>query len=67
MGVVLLSIMHLHGQSITVIDAFTQRPLEEVMVVSQNKERYSYSDNKGKIGLERFEASGLLTFQLMGY
>ena len=67
MGVVLLSIMHLHGQSITVIDAFTQRPLEEVMVVSQNKERYSSSDNKGKIGLEQFEASGLLTFQLMGY
>ena len=66
-GVVLLSIMHLHGQSITVIDAFTQRPLEEVMVVSQNKERYSSSDNKGKIGLEQFEASGLLTFQLMGY
>ena len=47
----LLSIMHLHGQSLTVIDAFTQRPLEEVMVVNQNKERYSFSDISGKIDL----------------
>lgn len=63
----LLSIGHLHGQSITVIDAFTQRPLEEVMVVNQNKERYSSSDISGKIDLEQFVASDLLTFQLMGY
>ena len=63
----LLSIMHLHGQSITVIDAFTQRPLEEVMVVNQNKERYSSSDISGKIDLEHFVDSDLLTFQIMGY
>ena len=67
MGIMLLSIGHLHGQSITVIDAFTQRPLEEVMVVNQNKERYSSSDISGKIDLEQFVASDLLTFQLMGY
>jgi hemoglobin/transferrin/lactoferrin receptor protein len=67
LGVMLLSIVHLHGQSITVIDAFTQRPLEEVMVVNQNKERHSSSDINGKVGLEQFEASDMLTFQLMGY
>ena len=66
-GIMLLTIMHLHGQSITVIDAFTQRPLEEVMVVNQNKERYSSSDISGKIDLEQFIVSDLLTFQLMGY
>ena len=66
-GIMLLSIGHLHGQSITVIDAFTQRPLEEVMVVNQNKKRYSSSDIRGKIDLEQFVASDLLTFQLMGY
>ena len=67
MGIMLLSIGHLHGQSITIIDAFTQRPLEEVMVVNQNKKRYSSSDIRGKIDLEQFVASDLLTFQLMGY
>ncbi len=67
MGIMLLSIGHLHGQSINVIDAFTQRPLEEVMVVNQNKERYSSSDISGKIDLEQFLVSDLLTFQLMGY
>ena len=67
LGVMILSIVHLHGQSITVIDAFTQRPLEEVMVVNQNKERHSSSDINGKVGLEQFEASDMLTFQLMGY
>ena len=66
-GVMLLSIVHLHGQSITVIDAFTQRPLEAVMVVNQNKERYSSSDANGKIELEQFVALDRLTFQLMGY
>ena len=66
-GVMFLTIVHLHGQSITIIDAFTQRPLEEVMVVNQNKERYSSSDVNGKIGLEQFDASDMLTFQLMGY
>ena len=55
LGVMLLSIVHLHGQSITVIDAFTQRPLEEVMVVNQNKERHSSSDINGKVGLEHLE------------
>ena len=63
----LLSIVHLYGQSITVIDAFTQRPLEAVMVVNQNKESYSFSDVNGKIELEQFVASDLLTIQLMGY
>lgn len=66
-GIMLLGIMHLHGQSITVIDAFTQRPLEEVTVVNQNKERYSSSNINGEIDLEQFVASDLLTFQLMGY
>ncbi|MEL0274659.1 MAG: hypothetical protein VW943_01880, partial [Flavobacteriaceae bacterium] len=67
MGVMLLSIVQLQGQSITVIDAFTQRPLEAVMVVNQNKEHYTSSDINGKIELEQFEALDQLTFQLMGY
>ena len=67
MSFVLLCIVHLQGQSITVIDAFTQRPLEEVLVVNQNKERYVTSDSNGKIDLEQFDATDQLSFQLMGY
>ncbi len=66
-GAILLSTLQLYGQKVTVIDAFTQQPLEQVMVVSQDKQRFTTSDLDGKLNLDTFTATDLLTFQLMGY
>lgn len=57
----------LFGQSVTIIDAFTQQPLEEVFIVSEDNSRYSSSDNKGTFDLSDFNPSDVLSIKMMGY
>ncbi|MGB1449041.1 MAG: TonB-dependent receptor [Flavobacteriaceae bacterium] len=56
-----------YGQTIRVIDALTQQPLEAVMVVNQNKDSYTSTDLNGAFSLETFSSDDVLNFQLMGY
>ena len=56
-----------YSQSITVIDAFTQRPLQNVVVISEDEQRYCSSNEKGQFDMDLFDSNDLLTFQLMGY
>ena len=57
----------LFGQKVKVIDALTQRPLEEVFIVSQDNIRYSTSDKEGSFDLANFSASDDLNIKMMGY
>jgi hemoglobin/transferrin/lactoferrin receptor protein len=57
----------LFGQKVKVIDALTQRPLEEVFIVSQDNIRYSTSDKEGSFDLADFSASDDLNIKMMGY
>lgn len=63
----LISTVKLFGQTVTIIDAFTQQPLENVMIVNQDKQRYTTSNLEGNINLNYFAATDSLRFQLMGY
>ena len=63
----LLGLNLLFGQEVRVVDAFTQAPLSEVLVINQTKDRYVSTDNNGVFALDHFQASDILTFQLMGY
>ena len=64
---ILLSTVKLSGQTVTIIDAFSQQPLENVMIVNQDKQRYTSSNQDGNIDLTYFAATDSLNFQLMGY
>lgn len=55
------------SQSITIIDAFTQRPLEGVVVVSEDEQRFCTSDQNGAFDLGVFTAKDILVFQYMGF
>ena len=55
------------AQTVTVIDAFTQQPLEQVMVINQYKDRYTTTNEIGRFELSQFLAEDQLSFQLMGY
>ena len=57
----------LNGQTVTIVDAFSQQPLENVMVVNQDQQRYTSSNQEGNIDLGYFANNDLLSFQLMGY
>ena len=63
----LFSTVKLFGQTVTIIDAFTQQPLENVMIVNQDKQRYTTSNQEGNINLSDFAGTDSLHFQLMGY
>ena len=66
-AVLFFSGIKINAQILTVIDALTQQPLEQVMVVNQDSQRYSTSNIKGEIALNVFLETDLLDFQLMGY
>ncbi len=55
------------GQKVTIIDAFTQQPLEAVFIVSDNNSRYTSSDNTGSFDLADFSPSDVLSIKMMGY
>ena len=59
----LISTVKLFGQTVTIIDAFTQQPLENVMIVNQDKQRYTTSNLEGNINLNYFAATDSLRFQ----
>ena len=63
----LFSTVKLFGQTVTIIDAFSQQPLENVMIVNQDKQRFTSSNQDGNIDLAYFAATDSLHFQLMGY
>ncbi len=63
----LFSAVKLFGQTVTIIDAFSQQPLENVMIVNQDKQRFTSSNQDGNIDLNYFAATDSLRFQLMGY
>lgn len=67
MGGMFFSLQYSYGQTLTVVDALTQQPLEAVMVVNQNKERYASTDLNGRLSLDGFLPEDILSFQLMGY
>lgn len=54
-------------QSVTIIDAFTQRPLPNVVVISDDNKRYCTSNSEGQFDTAVFRPSDVLIFQLMGY
>lgn len=54
-------------QSVTIIDAFTQRPLPNVVVISDDNKRYCTSNSEGQFDTAVFRPSDDLIFQLMGY
>ena len=49
------------------IDAFTQQPLEQVMITNQTKERYATTNDQGRFELDQFVEEDQLSFQMMGY
>ena len=49
------------------IDAFTQQPLEQVMITNQTKERYATTNEQGHFELDQFVEEDQLSFQMMGY
>ena len=55
------------SQSFTIIDAFTQRPLPNVVVRSEDKQRYCSSDQNGQFEGTIFQPDETVVFQLMGY
>ena len=55
------------AQSVTVIDALTQQPLEQVIVSNQTKERYATTNDQGRFELDQFVEEDQLSFQMMGY
>ena len=67
LGGIFFSLQYSYGQTLTVVDALTQQPLEAVMVVNQNKERYTSTDLNGRLSLDGFLPEDVLSFQLMGY
>lgn len=55
------------AQSVKVIDAFSQQPLDQVVVINETKDRYTTTNNEGVFDLGVFTPDDLLTFQLLGY
>ena len=55
------------AQRVQVIDAFTQRPLEGVIIVSQDEQRFCTSDQNGVFDLGVFADTDELVFQSMGF
>lgn len=55
------------AQRVQVIDAFTQRPLEGVIIVSQDEQRFCTSDQNGVFDLGVFSSTDELVFQYMGF
>ena len=53
--------------SVKVIDAFSQQPLDQVVVINETKDRYTTTNNEGVFDLGVFVPEDLLTFQLLGY
>ena len=64
---IIIGTVTLNGQTVTVVDAFSQQPLENVMIVNQDQQRYTSSNQEGNIDLGYFVNTDLLSFQLMGY
>ena len=67
LALLLLCANFAQAQTVTVIDAFTQQPLEQVMVINQYKDRYTTTNEIGRFELSQFLAEDQLSFQLMGY
>ena len=55
------------AQSVKVIDAFSQQPLDQVVVINETRDRYTTTNNEGVFDLGVFVPDDLLTFQLLGY
>ena len=54
------------AQSVKVIDAFSQQPLDRVVVINETKDRYTTTNNEGVFDLGVFVPDDLLTFHFTG-
>ncbi|MGB2171178.1 MAG: TonB-dependent receptor plug domain-containing protein [Flavobacteriaceae bacterium] len=67
LSIVCLSSTSIFAQKIKIIDAFSQRPLEQVIVVNQENNRFTSSNEEGFFDLALFLKSDVLSFKLMGF
>lgn len=62
-----ISILHMQGQTIQVLEATSLLPVDKVLIYNENKSHFMFTDKNGKVDISKFSEKDILSFKHISF